>query len=163
MFAHGSLCVRMNSHLRLRPYPTPHLQNLQPQHNRSQHQRNHIRRDDGQAADHHTIAQPQRHPRSEQRIHRQRNAGEIARAPRLPSLRHKGDGGEESGNSTETYPLNPNDPPQGFTGMTTADGRFSIMMPTPSACSVPCRTHGIRVSGRRMVHGCACTRMQGSG
>ncbi|RFC40216.1 MAG: phosphoribosylformylglycinamidine synthase [Candidatus Nitrotoga sp. CP45] len=32
---------------------------------------------------------------------------------------------------TETYPLNPNGSPQGITGLTTADGRFSIMMPHP--------------------------------
>ncbi|MBI3221686.1 MAG: phosphoribosylformylglycinamidine synthase [Nitrosomonadales bacterium] len=35
------------------------------------------------------------------------------------------------GNATETYPLNPNGSPQGITGLTTPDGRFSIMMPHP--------------------------------
>ncbi|MFZ1318149.1 MAG: phosphoribosylformylglycinamidine synthase subunit PurQ, partial [Candidatus Nitrotoga sp.] len=35
------------------------------------------------------------------------------------------------GQPTETYPLNPNGSPQGITGLTTADGRFSIMMPHP--------------------------------
>jgi len=32
---------------------------------------------------------------------------------------------------TETYPFNPNGSPQGLTGFTTTDGRFSIMMPHP--------------------------------
>ncbi|MDH4235188.1 MAG: phosphoribosylformylglycinamidine synthase, partial [Gallionella sp.] len=35
------------------------------------------------------------------------------------------------GKHTETYPLNPNGSPQGITGLTTPDGRFSIMMPHP--------------------------------
>lgn len=33
--------------------------------------------------------------------------------------------------STETYPANPNGSPMGLTGMTTADGRVTIMMPHP--------------------------------
>ncbi|MEK6662542.1 MAG: phosphoribosylformylglycinamidine synthase [Pseudomonadota bacterium] len=32
---------------------------------------------------------------------------------------------------TETYPQNPNGSPQGITGLTTPDGRFTIMMPHP--------------------------------
>lgn len=32
---------------------------------------------------------------------------------------------------TESYPFNPNGSPQGITGLTTQDGRFSIMMPHP--------------------------------
>jgi len=35
------------------------------------------------------------------------------------------------GNPTETYPLNPNGSVNGETGYTTADGRFTIMMPHP--------------------------------
>ena len=35
------------------------------------------------------------------------------------------------GNVTETYPLNPNGSPQGITGLTTPDGRFTIVMPHP--------------------------------
>jgi phosphoribosylformylglycinamidine synthase len=38
---------------------------------------------------------------------------------------------DNTGNATETYPLNPNGSPQGITGLTTPDGRFSIMMPHP--------------------------------
>jgi phosphoribosylformylglycinamidine synthase len=33
--------------------------------------------------------------------------------------------------ATEVYPFNPNGSPQGITGLTTTDGRFSIMMPHP--------------------------------
>jgi phosphoribosylformylglycinamidine synthase len=32
---------------------------------------------------------------------------------------------------TETYPANPNGSPMGLTGMTTTDGRVTIMMPHP--------------------------------
>ncbi|TIC86933.1 phosphoribosylformylglycinamidine synthase [Crenobacter intestini] len=35
------------------------------------------------------------------------------------------------GRPTETYPMNPNGSPAGITGVTTADGRFTIMMPHP--------------------------------
>jgi phosphoribosylformylglycinamidine synthase len=45
----------------------------------------------------------------------------------LVSLRYV----DNTGNPTETYPLNPNGSPQGITGLTTPDGRFSIMMPHP--------------------------------
>ena len=35
------------------------------------------------------------------------------------------------GKPTETYPLNPNGSPGGLTGVTTPDGRFTVMMPHP--------------------------------
>jgi len=38
---------------------------------------------------------------------------------------------DHAGGPTEIYPLNPNGSPQGITGLTTPDGRFSIMMPHP--------------------------------
>ncbi len=38
---------------------------------------------------------------------------------------------DNAGKPTENYPLNPNGSPQGITGLTTPDGRFSIMMPHP--------------------------------
>ncbi len=38
---------------------------------------------------------------------------------------------DNRGSKTETYPLNPNGSPKGITGLTTPDGRFSIMMPHP--------------------------------
>ncbi|HEC17913.1 MAG TPA: phosphoribosylformylglycinamidine synthase [Gammaproteobacteria bacterium] len=38
---------------------------------------------------------------------------------------------DNHGRATERYPANPNGSPQGITGLTTSDGRFSIMMPHP--------------------------------
>jgi phosphoribosylformylglycinamidine synthase len=38
---------------------------------------------------------------------------------------------DNRGNTTEHYPENPNGSPEGITGLTTADGRFTIMMPHP--------------------------------
>jgi phosphoribosylformylglycinamidine synthase len=38
---------------------------------------------------------------------------------------------DNRGRPTATYPLNPNGSPEGITGLTTADGRFTIVMPHP--------------------------------
>ncbi|MFN7087423.1 MAG: phosphoribosylformylglycinamidine synthase [Burkholderiales bacterium] len=38
---------------------------------------------------------------------------------------------DNRGNATERYPYNPNGSPQGITGLTTPDGRFTILMPHP--------------------------------
>jgi len=38
---------------------------------------------------------------------------------------------DNNGKITETYPANPNGSPSGITGVTTPDGRFTIMMPHP--------------------------------
>ena len=38
---------------------------------------------------------------------------------------------DNHGKRTETYPLNPNGSPSGITGLTTPDGRFTIVMPHP--------------------------------
>lgn len=38
------------------------------------------------------------------------------------------------GNETEAFPANPNGSPNGITGLTTTDGRFTIMMPHPERC-----------------------------
>ncbi|MDH5648578.1 MAG: phosphoribosylformylglycinamidine synthase, partial [Gammaproteobacteria bacterium] len=38
---------------------------------------------------------------------------------------------DNRGELTQTYPLNPNGSPHGITGLTTPDGRFTIMMPHP--------------------------------
>jgi phosphoribosylformylglycinamidine synthase len=38
---------------------------------------------------------------------------------------------DHRGAVTEVYPLNPNGSPQGLTGVTTFDGRFTIVMPHP--------------------------------
>lgn len=38
---------------------------------------------------------------------------------------------DNQGNPTEIYPMNPNGSPGGLTGVTTTDGRFTVMMPHP--------------------------------
>jgi phosphoribosylformylglycinamidine synthase len=38
---------------------------------------------------------------------------------------------DHRGNPTEIYPMNPNGSPGGLTGVTTLDGRFTVMMPHP--------------------------------
>jgi phosphoribosylformylglycinamidine synthase len=38
------------------------------------------------------------------------------------------------GDITEYFPANPNGSPEGITGLTTTDGRFTIMMPHPERC-----------------------------
>jgi phosphoribosylformylglycinamidine synthase len=55
------------------------------------------------------------------------NAKTLKAAQDLVTLRYV----DNHGKPTETYPLNPNGSPQGITGLTTPDGRFSIMMPHP--------------------------------
>ena len=55
------------------------------------------------------------------------SAVEKALADKLVSMRFV----DHRGAATEMYPFNPNGSPQGITGLTTQDGRFSIMMPHP--------------------------------
>ncbi len=54
-------------------------------------------------------------------------ASEADRAQALVAMRYL----DFAGQPTETYPHNPNGSPNGITGLTTADGRFTIMMPHP--------------------------------
>ncbi len=54
-------------------------------------------------------------------------ATEADRARALVALRYI----DNHGQPAETYPKNPNGSPQGVTGFTTADGRFTVMMPHP--------------------------------
>ena len=51
----------------------------------------------------------------------------LAAARQLVALRFV----DNAGRVTETYPLNPNGSPRGITGLTTPDGRFTILMPHP--------------------------------
>jgi phosphoribosylformylglycinamidine synthase len=55
------------------------------------------------------------------------SAKKLQAAQPLVTLRYV----DNYGKPTEIYPLNPNGSPQGITGLTTPDGRFSIMMPHP--------------------------------
>lgn len=50
------------------------------------------------------------------------DAAKVARAMRYV---------DNSGAPTEVYPLNPNGSPEGLTSVTTADGRFTVLMPHP--------------------------------
>ncbi len=52
---------------------------------------------------------------------------QLADARALVALRYV----DNRGRPTERYPANPNGSPEGITGLTTADGRFTILMPHP--------------------------------
>jgi phosphoribosylformylglycinamidine synthase len=56
-----------------------------------------------------------------------RDAAQLAAAQPWVTLRYVG----PDGRATERYPYNVNGSPQGITGLTTPDGRFSILMPHP--------------------------------
>jgi phosphoribosylformylglycinamidine synthase len=56
-----------------------------------------------------------------------RDAQQLDAAQPLVALRFV----DHRGRATETYPYNPNGSPQGITGLTTANGRFTILMPHP--------------------------------
>jgi phosphoribosylformylglycinamidine synthase len=56
-----------------------------------------------------------------------RDAAQLAAAQPYVTLRFV----DNAGQPTERYPRNANGSPQGITGLTTADGRFSILMPHP--------------------------------
>jgi phosphoribosylformylglycinamidine synthase len=51
-------------------------------------------------------------------------------SPQLVCMRYI----DHQGQPTEVYPYNPSGSPQGITGLTTADGRFTILMPHPERC-----------------------------
>jgi phosphoribosylformylglycinamidine synthase len=55
------------------------------------------------------------------------DAQALAAGESLMALRYV----DNAGAPTERYPYNPNGSPRGITGLTTADGRFTIMMPHP--------------------------------
>ncbi len=55
------------------------------------------------------------------------SAKNLKEAQPLVTLRYV----DNYGKATQAYPFNPNGSPKGVTGLTTADGRFSIMMPHP--------------------------------
>jgi phosphoribosylformylglycinamidine synthase len=56
-----------------------------------------------------------------------RDDGQLAAARHLVALRFV----DNRGKPTERYPLNPNGSPEGISGLTTPDGRFTIIMPHP--------------------------------
>ena len=56
-----------------------------------------------------------------------RDAAQMSAARKLVALRFV----DHRGQATEGYPLNPNGSPEGISGLTTTDGRFTIVMPHP--------------------------------
>ena len=56
-----------------------------------------------------------------------KDASQMAQAQNLIALRFV----DNRGHATERYPLNPNGSPGGITGLTTRDGRFTVIMPHP--------------------------------
>ena len=56
-----------------------------------------------------------------------RDAAQMSAARKLVALRFV----DNRGQATEGYPLNPNGSPEGISGLTTTDGRFTIVMPHP--------------------------------
>ena len=52
---------------------------------------------------------------------------QLRKARQFTSLRYV----DNYGKPTERYPFNPNGSPQGMTGLTSKDGRFTILMPHP--------------------------------
>ena len=66
--------------------------------------------------------------------------------------------------ATETYPYNPNGSPQGITGLTTADGRFTILMPHPERVwrTAQMSWHPDRL-GRAVAVVCGCSRTRAAG
>jgi phosphoribosylformylglycinamidine synthase len=56
-----------------------------------------------------------------------RDAAQLARAQEWVTLRFV----DNAGGATERYPYNVNGSPQGITGLTSEDGRFTILMPHP--------------------------------
>jgi phosphoribosylformylglycinamidine synthase len=55
------------------------------------------------------------------------DAAQLAAAEPLAMLRFV----DGRGHATERYPCNPNGSPRGIAGLTTADGRYTILMPHP--------------------------------
>jgi phosphoribosylformylglycinamidine synthase len=55
------------------------------------------------------------------------SSAQLAAAGRLVAARFV----DNRGRRTEAYPLNPNGSPEGITGLTTQDGRFTVLMPHP--------------------------------
>lgn len=70
---------------------------------------------------------------------------------------------DNHGRVAESYPANPNGSPHGIAGLTTRDGRFTITMPHPGACTAPCSTRGGLASGATTAPGCACSATPASG
>ena len=76
---------------------------------------------------------------------------------------------DNRGQATEAYPFNPNGSPGGLTSVTTADGRFTVMMPHPERVTRNVMMSWAPKSGARptpaarSAPGCACSATHASG
>ena len=83
-----------------------------------------------------------------------RDEAHLAAARPLVSLRFV----DGRGRPTEAYPHNPNGSPEGITGLTTADGRFTILMPHPERVWRTAQLSWAPRSGARLRRGSRCSR-----
>ena len=94
------------------------------------------------------------------RFSQQGDAGRVLTAARYIDNR---------GQATEAYPFNPNGSPGGLTSVTTADGRFTVMMPHPERVTRNVMMSWAPESGARptpaarSAPGCACSATHASG
>jgi hypothetical protein len=70
---------------------------------------------------------------------------------------------DNTGKPTESYPHNPNGSPDGLTAVTTADGRFTVLMPHPERVFRNVLMSWTSGDDRRGVRGCGCLGMRGGG
>ncbi len=70
---------------------------------------------------------------------------------------------DNHGKVTEAYPANPNGSPRGITGLSSRDGRVTIMMPHPERVFRAVQNSWRRTTGRKTAAGCACSATPGSG
>jgi phosphoribosylformylglycinamidine synthase len=64
---------------------------------------------------------------------------------------------DNHGRVAANLPFNPNGSPDGIAGVTTADGRFTIMMPHPERVFRTVQMSWHPETGARMARGCACS------
>jgi phosphoribosylformylglycinamidine synthase len=69
---------------------------------------------------------------------------------------------DHHGQPTEAYPFNPNGSPGGLTAVTTADGRFTALMPHPERVFRNVQMSWTPGRRRRPAPGCACSATRGS-
>ncbi len=70
---------------------------------------------------------------------------------------------DNHGQVTTRYPANPNGSPGGITGLTTPDGRVTIMMPHPERVARAVTNSWRPAEWTRMAPGCACSATPGAG
>jgi len=82
-----------------------------------------------------------------------------AEGERLVAVRYV----DSEGRATERYPYNPNGSPGGITGLTTPDGRFTILMPHPERVRRTVQMSWQPPGLARTRRGCGCSATRGAG